>query len=200
LQSWWQSEQANAAILLPWLESVPQLGDSYHRLVNAARERVAAALELWTDAPLTLVHGDLLFDNIIVGDRGTTLLDWEESGLGDPAWEVATLLHGNPFISDAAREEWLESYLAGTDLPNLAQRIETYRMLYPFHWLNYLLVELRPDGDILRGLDVQVQMEFAHLITQVHTEAMQLLDSPSVDNAQHFRTLFAPSPPSEVKP
>lgn len=45
-------------------------------------------------APLSLVHGDYRFDNVIVGDDGNLMavLDWEAASLGDPMVELGLLL------------------------------------------------------------------------------------------------------------
>ena len=40
-----------------------------------------------------VVHGDLRFDNCLIDPHGrTTFVDWECGGLGDPLWDVATIL------------------------------------------------------------------------------------------------------------
>jgi hypothetical protein len=46
--------------------------------------------------PSAIIHGDLRFDNCLVTVRGAdatiTLVDWEQAGWGDPAWDVACLV------------------------------------------------------------------------------------------------------------
>ena len=44
----------------------------------------------------TVVHGDLKWDNVMVTDDADApikLVDWELAGIGDPAWDVAGILH-----------------------------------------------------------------------------------------------------------
>ena len=40
---------------------------------------------------LTLVHGDLKSDNILVVDADIKIVDWESVQWGDPAWDVASV-------------------------------------------------------------------------------------------------------------
>lgn len=54
------------------------------------RERIPAA-----DRPPCLIHGDYRLGNMIwQGDQVAAVLDWEESGLGDPYYDLAWLLMG----------------------------------------------------------------------------------------------------------
>lgn len=64
---------------------------------------LARARSLWQ--PTCLVHGDVKWDNCLV-DLTTTppevrLIDWELSGIGDPAWDLAAALA----VSTALEEE-----------------------------------------------------------------------------------------------
>jgi aminoglycoside phosphotransferase (APT) family kinase protein len=52
-------------------------------------------------APVAPCHGDVKFDNVVLGtlgsappDRGIWLLDWEFAGLGPPAWDLAGVIDG----------------------------------------------------------------------------------------------------------
>jgi hypothetical protein len=42
--------------------------------------------------PLCLIHGDIRGDNWVLQDDALKLVDWEMSGLGDPAWDAAGAL------------------------------------------------------------------------------------------------------------
>lgn len=49
----------------------------------------------WWTAPRGLVHGDAVYDNLLVVDDETEpmrLVDWEYLSVGDPAWDVANLV------------------------------------------------------------------------------------------------------------
>jgi aminoglycoside phosphotransferase (APT) family kinase protein len=62
-----------------------------------------AEAELWArehlppDEPSTLIHGDLLGQNILVHpEEPPAVLDWEYAGLGDPAYDLAVVTRGKP--------------------------------------------------------------------------------------------------------
>ncbi|HEV2891389.1 MAG TPA: phosphotransferase [Frankiaceae bacterium] len=68
------------------------------------------------------VHGDLKCDNVLLGDDGSAVLvDWELAGLGDPMWDVGTVLghYVHAWLSRVVpREgETLSTWLATTDPP-----------------------------------------------------------------------------------
>ncbi len=73
--------------------------------------RLSRARDLWQST--CLVHGDVKWDNTLIGtdsagDPVVRLIDWELSGHGDPAWDVATALAGSSALE-------LESGRAGED-------------------------------------------------------------------------------------
>lgn len=70
-------------------------GGPHWALSAAATGDLATGLETAraTWRATCLVHGDLKWDNMVVGDDGALrVVDWEGAGLGDPAWDVAGLL------------------------------------------------------------------------------------------------------------
>ncbi len=49
------------------------------------------------DDPSTLIHGDLLGQNILLHpEEPPAVLDWEYAGLGDPAYDLAVVTRGKP--------------------------------------------------------------------------------------------------------
>ena len=92
-------------------------------------------------------RSDARFANVIRRPDGRVgLVDWEDSGLRDPAREVMDLL-SHPNQEDVlAPSEWqpfLEPYLAvqvPLD-PLLPRRIDLYRAIYPIFWLSVLFQE-----------------------------------------------------------
>lgn len=66
----------------------------FHRVQRAPRvvERLVWLLETETRETAAFVHGDLRQPNVLVTRRGVAFVDWEQSGLGDPARDLGMLL------------------------------------------------------------------------------------------------------------
>lgn len=67
------------------------------------------------DARSTLVHGDLLGQNLLLDPWETdrvTVIDWEYARLGDPAYDLAIVTRGarNPFQVSGGLEKLLDAY------------------------------------------------------------------------------------------
>ncbi|HKG58817.1 MAG TPA: T3SS effector HopA1 family protein [Pyrinomonadaceae bacterium] len=81
------------------------LGPGQRLLIAQVRERreLAQALDelaaSWRYE--TLIHGDIKFENCIVGLSGLYLIDWELADWGEPAWDVGSVLHS--YLSPALR-------------------------------------------------------------------------------------------------
>jgi hypothetical protein len=66
-------------------------------LIRGERDLIAAIVALkgrWQHE--TLIHGDAKLDNVLVGmgkRPRVWLVDWAFSGIGDPAWDVGTIMH-----------------------------------------------------------------------------------------------------------
>lgn len=90
---------------------------------------------------LCFCRSDARFANVICRPDGRLgLVDWEDSGLRDPAREVLDLLtHPNQedLLSPGEWQPFLEAYLAVQAPldPTLPRRIELYAALYPLFWL-----------------------------------------------------------------
>jgi aminoglycoside phosphotransferase (APT) family kinase protein len=68
--------------------------------------------------PTGLIHGDAKWDNMVVGEAGFLLVDWELAAAGDPRWDVGTVL--STFLSS-----WVMSIpmaAAGADLSRMMRR------------------------------------------------------------------------------
>jgi aminoglycoside phosphotransferase (APT) family kinase protein len=83
-----------------------------------ARDAAAWAAEhLPPDEPATLLHGDLLGQNILIDPsnlRPFTVIDWEDASVGDPAFDLAIVTRGvrQPFQISGGLERLLEAYEA----------------------------------------------------------------------------------------
>ena len=95
--------------------------------------------------PLCFCKSDSRFANVIRRPDGRLgLVDWEDSGLRDPARDLADVMT-HPYQEDLlACDEWralLEPYLAvrGEIDPQLAQRVHLYLAIFPVFWLSTLI-------------------------------------------------------------
>jgi hypothetical protein len=65
-----------------WLDAGPAVAEAIGRLAGA-----------WT--PRAFLHGDVKFDNVLVGAGGElVLVDWELAGRGAPEWDLAGVIDG----------------------------------------------------------------------------------------------------------
>lgn len=75
------------------------------------------AKRAWTEQ--CLVHGDLKWDNCLVDDSNVTagieVIDWELSGMGDPAWDLACALAESYALAAAYGEDTSRLGLGAAD-------------------------------------------------------------------------------------
>ncbi len=109
----------------------------------------------WPPVPRTLVRVDSNWRNFIHGPQGLRSVDWENSGWGDPAFELAELTVHPAYAGVAPwRWEWLiNAYAAQRADPALAVRVRTYTVIllawWLVRWARYLY-------EVPRGLDARL--------------------------------------------
>jgi hypothetical protein len=115
--------------------------------LQALERGLADGLPLIPDvAPLCFCRSDARFAYVIGRPDGRVgLVDWEDSGLRDPARELADLLlHPNQedLLGAAQWQPFLERYMPrrATD-PGFAERLRGYLALFPLFWLGVLLTD-----------------------------------------------------------
>jgi len=106
----------------------------------------------WPEPPLVLCRVDPNTRNFIRRAGGLASVDWENSGWGDSAFEIADLMtHPSYAAVPPARWEWLISaYCAALSDPTAEQRIRVYCMLMLVWWTARLarsLYEVPRGGD-----------------------------------------------------
>jgi hypothetical protein len=164
----------------PWVLSLADLGDEpepdrlgarrelLHILdaYTGFRPTMKALEEAWT--PAALVHGDMKFQNCILGEDRITIIDWEMAGLGDPLWDAAGILQ-------AYWEAWVRA-IAPLDALHAAARE---------FWISYV-DELAPDGDPAEILVRAVRYAAARLIQSVWEDRRYAdrLDDPTLKMLQ----------------
>lgn len=113
------------------------------RLVDQVEQHVQTLAK--ADPPLAFCRADPRFANVIERPDGRlAYVDWEDSGLRDPARDLADLLT-HPNQEDLlTQDEWqafLQPYLAERSMvdPTLQQRVHAYLAIFPLFWLAILL-------------------------------------------------------------
>ena len=97
------------------------------------------------DPPLCFCRSDPRLANVIRRPDGRLgLVDWEDSGLRDPARDLADIvLHANQedLLSPDEWEAFLQPYIGvrGISDPNLVHRTRLYMALFPIFWLAVLM-------------------------------------------------------------
>lgn len=106
----------------------------------------------WPTPPRTLVRVDSNWRNFVHGPQGLQSVDWENSGWGDPAFELAELMV-HPAYEGVAQSRWdwfISAYAAQHSDPTLAVRVRTYTVIllawWLVRWARYLY-------EVPRGLD-----------------------------------------------
>jgi thiamine kinase-like enzyme len=133
--------------------NVFRMAQAYERLARSRRARFykgygeararALALEprlLALGRPLVACHNDLVPENILATPRGLTLIDWEYSGMNDPAWDLAAFL----LESDYGEEQegrFLTLYATGRPSDFLLTRVGAYKCLQDYLWALWSLLQ-----------------------------------------------------------
>ena len=86
-------------------------------------------------------HGDTNIRNLIQASEGIKLVDWEYSGVSDPAHEIAMLMsHHNAAAAGEAHWDWVaEQYAAQSGEPDMLRRIHVFYALRLAGWCVRLL-------------------------------------------------------------
>lgn len=88
--------------------------------------------------PLVLCHVDSNHRNFVRTPDGVVAVDWENSGWGDPAFEIAELIAHPAYLTvPDARWQWvIDAYCRSYDDPQaMRQRIETHVRIYRVWWV-----------------------------------------------------------------
>lgn len=96
---------------------------------------------VWSFAPC-VTHGDLGPEHVLVTPTGDLagVIDWEEVGVGDPAWDFAWFVHAMP----AQGEQALAAY-GGQPDAGFAARAALSFVIMPLHELEHGVETDRPD-------------------------------------------------------
>ncbi len=90
-----------------------------------------AALGALPSVPSVLCHSDLHAANLVAGEGGLTLLDWEYAHLSEAFWDLAGWSCNND-LAEEARRLLLSSYLGRTPRDEETERLEHLAWLYDY--------------------------------------------------------------------
>jgi len=102
---------------------------------DAAKKRIAAF-----EHPLSVLgservacHNDLVPENILRTPSGLTLIDWEYSGMNDPAWDLASVILESGLDAEA-EHRFLACYTGSSVSERLRLRVDAYKLMQDFLW------------------------------------------------------------------
>ncbi|OHD79218.1 MAG: hypothetical protein A3J97_08055 [Spirochaetes bacterium RIFOXYC1_FULL_54_7] len=98
------------------------------------RFRVLEAILKSMAVPLRACHNDLVPENILIVDGKIQLIDWEYSGMNDPAWDIGSFLLESEFGPEDTKA-FLEAYLPGdADSAGFMFRVRVYQAVQDYLW------------------------------------------------------------------
>jgi aminoglycoside phosphotransferase (APT) family kinase protein len=135
-------------------------------LGSAVQARLAALAELPPPRSV-LCHSDLHPQNVIAGNHGLLLLDWEYAHVAEPWWDLAGWIGNNDLSSDS-RQLLLASYLNRQSTATEAARLQLLVWLYDYVCLLWseLYLKLRP-GIAADGIAARTQLLTQRLAIRV---------------------------------
>lgn len=92
------------------LASVPGVTEDLNRL-RGLSDNLAAEVDS-SGVPPVPSHGDLSQGNCLMTAEGLQLIDWEYSGMSEPAWDLAYAIIENG-LTDEEEHRFLDAYAAG---------------------------------------------------------------------------------------
>ncbi len=123
-----------------------------HSLQNLLKKLAAWASPSWPEPTLVLCRSDPNWRNFIWGNRDCQSVDWENSGWGDAAFEIADLLThpAYEYVSEERKEQFVRQYAARSPDPEIRIRVQGLCVILYAWWVARLARYLY---EIPRGLD-----------------------------------------------
>jgi thiamine kinase-like enzyme len=113
------------------LDGAGELGRPPRRELEKSLVVHGAALAAMPSVPSVLCHSDLHAANLVAGEGGLTLLDWEYAHLSEAFWDLAGWSCNND-LAEEARRLLLMSYLGRTPRDQETERLEHLAWLYDY--------------------------------------------------------------------
>ena len=119
-----------------------------------------------------LGHGDIAPQNVIISvEEGLKMIDWEDLGLIDPAYEIAIIFNSFDF-SDRQKELFLEEYSKDKKYPELRKRIPLFLLLHLFCDFCWAIMHVYEIGEgemhesFLKEQDLKEHIDYAKKMFQ----------------------------------
>ena len=119
---------------------------------------------------LTMIHGDLHPENIIVNQKRAAIIDWADASLGDPARDLGAFVQQLAFMGQRhlpdiaywqqAQKFFLEAYqtIVGEVMAaDWSERLETYYNFAAFRTAVYFVTKSGPEPQRASGLLTEVE-------------------------------------------
>jgi thiamine kinase-like enzyme len=106
-------------------------GRPLRREIEKSLEVRSAALAALPGVPSVLCHSDLHTANLVAGEGGLKLLDWEYAHVSEALWDLAGWSCNND-LAEEARRLLLSSYLGRTPRDEETERLEHLAWLYDY--------------------------------------------------------------------
>ena len=139
VQTWARRRESQGEPLPDWAAHLPQLAPGIGETAALAQELVRASGMRGATPTSALIRVDGNLDNILRDAGGRlTFVDWEYSGAGDPAYDLAEL-RWHPGASHLPTEWWdiaLDGYPPLPDDMDFSQRLALYNRLLPIWWVS----------------------------------------------------------------
>jgi len=128
----------------------PALDKASSAMIETARDKARVALSDYakTGGDFGLIHADALRENVFAGDRGLTLIDFDDSGFGFRLYDLATALSQSYFDDnyDQLRGAILRGYGRRRQVSDADRRMFTlFAMLRTFASLGWAVPRLGAD-------------------------------------------------------
>lgn len=92
-----------------------------------------------------LIHADVLRENVLVGEDGHALIDFDDSGFGFRLYDLGTVLSQNQY--EPARDDLRDALMAGYGTQDV-ERVELFTMARTLASVGWTMPRLAPDDPI----------------------------------------------------
>jgi thiamine kinase-like enzyme len=149
-------------------EEPGDLGAPAMREIDSSLPVRSAALAALPSVPSVLCHSDLHAANLVVGEDGPKLLDWEYAHLSEAFWDLAGWSCNND-LTEEARRLLLLSYLGRTPRDEEAERLEHLAWLYDYVCLLWSELFVARGGAQAEAVSVRARF----LVQRLHAERLE---------------------------